>query len=571
MRRGLVTLARIIGRRFGVEVVVDRSVATAATDGKRILVPPLDLASEEDAVLIEGLIDHEAMHCRLTEFEVRGESALVDAVANIFEDVWGESDFARIYPGTRGTIRRAAEIMVERGIIGQKLEPGASPAELMGSVLVNGLRSHVLGQDCLEEAYLHNLVLLQEAIGAELAERIWDTALEVREIHGTREAYALARRVLELLKSAQQEDQPQGQCQNQQDPQQGQGEQDQEGQDPQQGQGSGGDQQAGDQQGQNQRDPQQGQGEQQATPAGRSAAQAAAVEQILAAGEGEFGKTDLGEMAEKGVGQMSRCDDTQAKVERVASAPGWDAGISGRAAKLRNTLAARLSHLFDTQTETRVWLDKSGRRLDKAVLASVPTGREHVFRKVEEGDELSVEVSLVVDCSGSMTFPFGRDDVSRIEGAQSVVLALGDVLERHDIPFSVTLFADSVCAYKRESDSWLRARRQNMDLKHYKRTRTREAVLEGSKDLLFSECERRIMLVVTDGVPDDVESAVAESAEIQRTGIEVRYVMVGDGCGELVGALAQAGIPSGQASVPEELAKAVFDAIEPRKAIRAAA
>lgn len=624
MRAGIITLARILGRRFNVQVIVDPLVGTACTDGKQIRVPPLDLTSKEDVDLLEGLIDHEAMHCRLTDFEVSGETPLEDALSNVFEDVWGETDFAGIYPGTRRTIKRAAEIMVQRGIIGAKLN-GGHPAELVGSTLVNGLRSRVLGQDCLEDAFLHNHELLKQAVGEPLAEKIWETALEVRGIHSTAGAYELARKILDLIKDEQQEQQQQDQQQQAGGDGQGNSKSesgnsqsdgsDQSGDAGEEGSSKGDNSSKADGSGESRGQAgikagdgdsgngspagdgkdESGKPESQASggigdassdaaPGSGNAAGGAtgkvdptklqqtlqAIGEILGASQEDFGKTDLGQIVEAAVKKMPKVDLDPPLSEDPTRLDGWGADIAVSARTLRNTLASRLSNLFDTQEETKVWLGKSGRRLDGARLSGVPTGTRNVFRKLEYGDEVSVEVSLVIDCSWSMQVALTPTS-SRMQAAQAVTVALGDVLDMHDIPFSVTLFAKSVCEYKPTSHGWIPAKRCFVGLGEGGDTKTGHAVVEGSKDILFSDRERRIMLVVTDGVPDDVEFAVSESAEIQKTGIQVRYVMIGDDHSELSSALSSVGIHWSCANSADELAQAVFEAVEPKLALRAAA
>lgn len=596
MKSGIVTLARIIGRRFGVNVVVDPNVGTAATNGKTIFIPPVDLSLKEDAELLEGLIDHEAMHCRLTEFEVCGDTPLERGLANIFEDVWGETDFAGLYPGTRRTIKRAAEIMVDRGIIGIKMSGDEHPAELVGATLVNGLRSRVLGQDSLEEAFLHNHELLKQAVGVPLAEKLWETSMKVRGVHSTREALDLTREVIDLIKGEQEEQQQESGDDGDSTPDAGKSDASESGED-----GEGKNQTSGEGENSSQDDGGPGQGKtSKSSPTdngkedsgGRPAkaggsnpssqggadkgsqgnrdAALEAIGKILAADEGDLGKTDLGEIVQAALPPTPPIDFTPPLVEKPFLAPGRDALIDARIRVLRNSLASRLAHLFDTQEETRVWLDKRGRKLDHNRLAGVPVGRQHVFRKLEYGDEVSVEVSLVIDCSTSMRVAMPPEG-SRLGAAQSIARSLGDVLDMHDIPFSVTLFAESVCAYKTTDQNWKAAKRCRINLANSGDTRTGWAVIEGSKDIMFSDRERRIMLVVTDGIPDDVDFAVSESAEIQKTGVEVRYIMIGESHGNLSNALRAAGVFSSIATSPDALAKSVFEAVEPRLAQREAA
>jgi len=596
MRAGIVTLARIIGRRYGVTVVVDPNVGTAATNGKVIYIPPIDLSSNEDVELLDGLIDHEAMHCRLTDFEVNGDNKPERALSNVFEDVWGELDFAKIYPGTRRSIKRAAEIMVNRGVIGQKCTEDDHPAKLLGSVLVNGLRSQILGQDCLQEAYLHNLELLKLAVGEPLTEKIWETSMKVRGIHSSSDALKLTREVLALIKDEQEQQQKQ-QSQQQDgvdepdDSESEPSESGDPGEDDSKDDRNPGDDKADD--GKGDADPGDGDGDGEPGDPVQSEPEVGSgggiaddkarkvdpdqlaetlkgIENILSASEEDFGKTDLADIVEGVLPEKTDTDFSAPVEERPTPSPGWDSSITPTVRVLRNTLAARLTHLFDAQEETRVWMDKSGRKLDRKSMSKIPTGEKYVFRKLEYGDEVSVEVSLVIDCSLSM----GNDlssSISRMQAAQAVSLALGDVLDMHDIPFSVTLFGDSLCAYKGTDQSWKSAKQCPVELVNDKYTRTGWAVLEGSKDIIFSDRDRRIMLVITDGMPDDFDFAVSESAEIQKTGVEVRYVMIGGDFQRLATALGDVGVYSSVAGSVDALASAVFNAVEPKLAQRLAA
>lgn len=72
--RSLVIYARMLGISWDVEVVFDPTMTTAATDGRRIVLCPLDVGDDEDATLVEGLIAHEAgVHCRFTDFKAAAE------------------------------------------------------------------------------------------------------------------------------------------------------------------------------------------------------------------------------------------------------------------------------------------------------------------------------------------------------------------------------------------------------------------------------------------------------------------------------------------------------------------
>lgn len=128
--RSLVIYARMLGISWDVEVVFDPTMTTAATDGRRIVLCPLDVGDDEDATLVEGLIAHEAgVHCRFTDFKAAAERLeqlakslkavgslpqIISSLSNIFEDVWGERELYKIMPGCRNRIAASLDILSNR-------------------------------------------------------------------------------------------------------------------------------------------------------------------------------------------------------------------------------------------------------------------------------------------------------------------------------------------------------------------------------------------------------------------------------------------------------------------------
>jgi hypothetical protein len=51
-----------------------------------------------------------------------------------------------------------------------------------------------------------------------------------------------------------------------------------------------------------------------------------------------------------------------------------------------------------------------------------------------------------------------------------------------------------------------------------------EALLYGASELLATRESRKILLVLTDGIPDDLDAAIARVREIRETGIEVHGI-----------------------------------------------
>ena len=206
MFRSLVVYAKMLGMSWNVQVLFDPSIPTAATDGKSIWLRPLQIGDESDAILIEGLLDHEAgVHCRQTDFALSNTRLdasvpdLVKTLANVFEDIWGERELKKVKPGCARSISAALGIMVQRGIFGPPKE-SAHIASMLVGVLVYGLRSRKLGQTMLEPFFLPRWQQLETHFGSQLLTKIWDEAQKVDQCFSTGSAIDLAESVLQILK-----------------------------------------------------------------------------------------------------------------------------------------------------------------------------------------------------------------------------------------------------------------------------------------------------------------------------------------------------------------------------------
>ncbi len=96
-------LAAVLGRTYGVEVRIGGQ--TAYTNGRIIQLPDLPLDGDETLLnLVRGYIDHESAHLRATDFaalNAAGLSPLGLHVWNILEDWRVEQKLAGVFPGCR--------------------------------------------------------------------------------------------------------------------------------------------------------------------------------------------------------------------------------------------------------------------------------------------------------------------------------------------------------------------------------------------------------------------------------------------------------------------------------------
>ncbi len=100
-------LADVLGRSYG--VVVEIGGANAYTDGRTIRLPSLPATEDPDFLgLVRGYIDHEAAHIRHTDTEAMSRellSPLEKHVWNTFEDWRVERELAHLFPGCAANFR----------------------------------------------------------------------------------------------------------------------------------------------------------------------------------------------------------------------------------------------------------------------------------------------------------------------------------------------------------------------------------------------------------------------------------------------------------------------------------
>lgn len=96
-------IADILGKKYGVRVHIGGE--QAYTNGKDIHLPSLPLDADETTLnLARAYLDHEAAHLRATDFEAlinAGLSSIEKHVWNILEDRMVEQKLAAVYPGCR--------------------------------------------------------------------------------------------------------------------------------------------------------------------------------------------------------------------------------------------------------------------------------------------------------------------------------------------------------------------------------------------------------------------------------------------------------------------------------------
>lgn len=141
-------VAAAIGNRFGIKVSVGGD--QAYTNGKTIQLPAYEGNDPDYQDYAWGLLAHEAAHIRYSDFSIEfGASVLRRRLSGAIEDVRIEYELAKQFPGTRLTLRTVIEKMIANGGFIASTEDD-HPANVLYGYVLKSLRARVLEQVALK-------------------------------------------------------------------------------------------------------------------------------------------------------------------------------------------------------------------------------------------------------------------------------------------------------------------------------------------------------------------------------------------------------------------------------------
>jgi cobaltochelatase CobT len=554
--RQLQLFAQMLGQRYGVEVVIDSSVATAATDGKKIFIPNWGFSSSQETLdIVSGLVVHEAMHCKHTNFSVNTgqHGEFVRYLANVLEDVWGEKAQSRSHPGAPGMILVALKAMIGMGKFGgpQKAVK-IEPSQAIGAWLLFRLRAEYLEQACLSQQAKDWESLARKMLGKKLIRKIWSIALQVQSCDSTARALEIALEIKSALKDASEE---------KDEADDSQPEPTDENKESNSGSDSGKSSSASGTGKDGAVEEEAGDSSDLDKPSAKERAKNA--KKAINVAPGSTKSLDLGEIMGEFVQQIQAQSRGGFAINNGPISSGFKKNVTdelrGMARRVAVKLGSRIETLIEARTDENSFLASSGRKINiRAALKCKTTGNYRIFSRREEEDGISTAISIVVDYSYSMNDPLTAN-ASRIGVAKAACMGLGDVLEKHHIPFCVYGFSEHLTALKGFDEAWKKKREFTERLGDY--TNTELGVLAAARDLFVRDETRKMMVIITDGAPGDENQTLASMLEARRMGIEIAVVTIGYG-GSMMELAMQHGFTHAKAENGDQLENAVFEAIK---------
>ena len=574
--------------------------------------------TEEDAILLRALVAHEILcHGNTTDFDVKLPSGLAGRLTNPLEDARGELLASKSYGGSKKVIREGIEILTQRGIF-KGPDADAStlhPAEVLFGWLVTELRSELLGQKCLEDFSVAYRKLAIQTFGTKLTAQVKTEALKAAHAADTQGAANASQRIVELLELAAKEPPPpppqdgtgQGdsddqanasdpdQPGNQGDQDQDQGNQDQtcdqgnpEEKNGQDDQGDGGDQDGPGDQGDASKSSDQDAGDGSSgnmsandtsgatgqnggNPGSGSAAYEPSyddLQQAIAevldstdADAGNYGKGLEDVLCEGNEAMQQAAGGSHTNEMREVDAPDnvrppeHRAQLRSAARSTAATLALKMEELLEAHSMVERSSSTEG-RLRPNKVARVATGDLRVFQKKTRSKELDTCLYFLNDESASMGETFGN--ITRREAAGRVVVAAGEFCDNANIPFGLASYNTSVREWQPMDGDWAKTLNLFTDSAHGY-TNTHLAVVWALKRLIDRKENRKILCVITDGDPGNLNILEAAIQEAKRCGVEVRFVLIDREYERYYQPLRTA---FGVATNPHQLAEAVFGSLE---------
>jgi len=507
LKNALPIVAAAYGEKFGVKVLIQGQ--DAFTDGERIVIPTANPDDPHYQQIAWGYLAHEAAHIRHTNFDMVQKASskpIRKALLNIIEDVRIENELAKDYPGTRRSILQVIEYMVDTQQMCVPEQP--EPASNLQAWLLFRLRCHFLGQKALTPLYQAVDERVRQLFPAAAMSRLSAMLTAVPSLASTGEVLKLVDAIVAMLEEESRPPQDESDADNG----------DEIGQDASNDSNSSSDSQT----------PETGSsatGDAAETIDSDNSDQADNLRQALEASAAQFEPDTFAQVAEvlseqaeghQGVTPLSLPQAEQAML--------GDEAILTLSASESAQIRARLRGMVQSSQDNRNHAKRHGLRVATHRLAASQAGESRLFIQRQPRIAPNAAVHLLVDISGSMGKPIGEGNRKYFHVANEAALALAMALE--GIPGVVPAVSYFPGIHQEVSIALLpkqsvRHRAACFDQKPRGCTPMAQAMWFAANSLLAQKQKRKLMIVLTDGDPDDWAATHDIVDRCRRSGFEL--------------------------------------------------
>lgn len=580
--RSLPFVAKALGDKMGVKVQV--SGDGAWTNGDVINIPILPEDNEKAAILARGYLDHETGHVRFTECTHTSNIPVAHELANAIEDIRIEKLMGETFPGCRSNLDNLTNQMVQDGLMSFP-EGGEIPAvqAVIGWIHAK-LEVEVLGRHAMQPVMNDAQEILEEIFPSHWIPLLGDMVEDAKKCSSTREVVTHAEKIIHTLKNwaTNPPPPPPGQPNQQPDANQNGGQGDSKDQQAGTSQGdsqnanpadspdrdsddqndsntgsesgsdddsdskSNGSNQMDDAQDDSQddkgsskgdkQDPQKeggqtsGQSEDQSSSPSNGAGAgngldqeqiAKTIEQILNASEEDCKGFDLGEILKEALGNLATGETVDAICIPREERPQTGVVDVHRVRATTAALSSRLTGLVQASRHQSCLPKRTGRKVDTRVLTRLAKKDPRVFKDEQIKAAVNTAVVILLDRSGSM-------------GGTKIAVALDAVLASSLALDAIPGVSVCTAAFPGGQRGWeaqvvpmtrfgqsVRATTKHYCIDATGGTPLAEALYWGASQLLNRPEPRKIVLVATDGEPNDPAATQSAINRLANEGIEL--------------------------------------------------
>ena len=507
LKNALPIVAAAYGEKFGVKVLIQGQ--DAFTDGERIVIPTANPDDPHYQQIAWGYLAHEAAHIRHTNFDMVQKASskpIRKALLNIIEDVRIENELAKDYPGTRRSISQVIEYMVDtqQMSVPEQLEPASN----LQAWLLFRLRCHFLGQKSLTPLYQAVDERVRQLFPAAAMSRLSAMLTAVPSLASTGEVLKLVDAIVAMLEEESRPPQDESDADSGNDI----------GQDASNDSNNSSDSQTPEAASSAMEDAAE-------TGDSDNSDQADNLRQALEASAAQFEPDTFAQVAEvlseqaeghQGVTPLSLPQAEQAML--------GDEAILTLSASESAQIRARLRGMVQSSQDNRNHAKRHGLRVATHRLAASQAGESRLFIQRQPRIAPNAAVHLLVDISGSMGKPIGEGNRKYFHVANEAALALAMALE--GIPGVVPAVSYFPGIHQEVSIALLpkqsvRHRAACFDQKPRGCTPMAQAMWFAANSLLAQKQKRKLMIVLTDGDPDDWAATHDIVDRCRRSGFEL--------------------------------------------------
>ncbi|HCG7048782.1 TPA: VWA domain-containing protein [Vibrio parahaemolyticus] len=507
LKNALPIVAAAYGEKFGVKVLIQGQ--DAFTDGERIVIPTANPDDPHYQQIAWGYLAHEAAHIRHTNFDMVQKASskpIRKALLNIIEDVRIENELAKDYPGTRRSISQVIEYMVDTQqiCVPEQLEPASN----LQAWLLFRLRCNFLGQKALTPLYQAVDERVRQLFPAAAMSRLSAMLTAVPSLGSTGEVLKLVDVIVAMLEEESRPPQDESDADGGEDI----------GQDASNDSNNSSDSQIPE-------TDSSATGDVAETGDSDHSDQADNLRQALEVSAAQFEPDTFAQVAEvlseqaeghQGVTPLSLPQAEQAML--------GDEAILTLSASESAQIRARLRGMVQSSQDNRNHAKRHGLRVATHRLAASQAGESRLFIQRQPRIAPNAAVHLLVDISGSMGKPIGEGNRKYFHVANEAALALAMALE--GIPGVVPAVSYFPGIHQEVSIALLpkqsvRHRAACFDQKPRGCTPMAQAMWFAANSLLAQKQKRKLMIVLTDGDPDDWAATHDIVDRCRRSGFEL--------------------------------------------------